>query len=512
MAETEAEPLLPVPASAAHAAHRHRKSNQPASALVPATAANVPQLHSDPTAPAQMYLDFTGAAATQWDGEAVPATPAYDTDGKPATFSDVELANIREIWSRVAEKFSPFNLDVTTVDPGQYVKGQALRIVIGGDGTWTGGTYGGYSIPGGFQTDSPTSWIFPAHLNGGDPQYVAEAIAHEAGHDFGLEHQSIFSGTTKINEYNSGTSQKAPIMGRSYYAQRGLWWVGPNSNSGATQDDMAIIAGPVNGFGYRPEDHGQSAATADPLTGTGGLLSGSGVISATSDTDFYSFTTPSQSSVMFTAKVAQYGPTLHLKLALLDSTGHVIVAADSDSLGQTLSADLPAGSYRIEVASHGDYGDVGQYTLSGAVAVAASPAYGQISASAMSDPAPLTAFVTSAGVRLNWSTTWANDTRLGIYRSVDGGATWTQVALTRRHATRYTDSAAPRGTVCCYRVGPSTAADDPGREDVVVICRASPVRAGVFGRQSIVKSIAVASLDCNLSRLTLNSACIWAGV
>ena len=477
MAETEAEPLLPVPASAAHSTHPHRKSNELASTLVPAIAANVPQLHSDPTAPAEMYLDFTGTPATQWDGQAVPATPAYDTDGKPATFSDVELENIREIWSRVAEKFSPFNLDVTTVDPGQYVKGQALRIVIGGDGAWTGGTYGGYSIPGGFQTDTPTSWIFPAHLNGGDSHYVAEAIAHEAGHDFGLEHQSIFSGTTKISEYNSGTIQRAPIMGRSYYAQRGLWWIGPNSDSGATQDDMAIIAGPANGFGYRPEDHGQSAATADPLAGTGGLFRGSGVISTTTDTDFYSFDTLSRSSVVFTAKVAQYGPTLHLKVALTDSAGNVIRAADSDSLGQTLSVVLPAGSYRIEVASHGGYGDVGQYTLYGAVAAIPASTQGQLSASAATDSARLSAVAAAAGVRLYWSATWASDSRLSIYRSVDGGADWTQVALTRRRATRFVDSSAPRGAVCCYQIGPSSAADDPGGEDVVLY-PASPVRVG----------------------------------
>ena len=41
-------------------------------------------------------------------------------------------------------------------------------------------------------------------------------------------------------------------MGNSYYATRGLWWNGQNSQgSTVMQDDMAVIAGPANGFGYR---------------------------------------------------------------------------------------------------------------------------------------------------------------------------------------------------------------------------------------------------------------------
>jgi hypothetical protein len=446
------EPLVAVAASAAHPSHLHRKSVQPTLPLVPGTQASVPQLHSDPTAPARIFLDFSGAAATGWGGQAVPATPAYDSDGNPASFSNTELANIREIWNRVAEKFSPFNLDVTTVDPGAYLKGQTLRMVVGGDGAWTGGTYGGYSIPGGFQSSTPTSWIFPANLNGGDPHYVAEAIAHEAGHNFGLEHQSVFSGSTKLGEYNSGTNQQAPIMGRSYYSQRGVWWVGQDS-AGPVQDDMSVIAGADNGFGYRPQDHGQSIATADPLTTIGGILRGSGVISTTSDADFFAFTAPQPSTVTFTANVAQFGPMLHLKLVLLDSSGAVIQTADSNSLGQTLSADLPAGAYRIEVASHGDYGDLGQYSLSGVVANRVDARQGAMS-TASSDASGLVARVADSRVRLNWSGGWSRGSRIVVERSTDSGATWSQVSSLRGNATSLTDSIkrAARGTVCCYRL------------------------------------------------------------
>src|SRR5204863_3282260 len=82
---------------------------------VAATAANVPVLSSDSSAHAKLYLDFAGDPASTWNGYNVPVTPAYDADSDPTTFSTTELSNIREIWARVSEAFSMFNLDVSTV-------------------------------------------------------------------------------------------------------------------------------------------------------------------------------------------------------------------------------------------------------------------------------------------------------------------------------------------------------------------------------------------------------------
>src|SRR5690348_13724815 len=93
----------------------------------------VPLLHNYPAAGVKIYLDFDGAPAESWGDYSAPATPAYDIDRDPTTFSDKELANIREIWARVAEKFSPFNVDVTTEDPGSYAAAQAMHEIIGGD-------------------------------------------------------------------------------------------------------------------------------------------------------------------------------------------------------------------------------------------------------------------------------------------------------------------------------------------------------------------------------------------
>jgi PKD repeat protein len=69
----------------------------------------------------------------------------------------------------------------------------------------------------------------------------------------------------------------------------------------------------------------------------------------------------------FTADIATYGGMLDLKLSLYNSSGGLVTSADSSSLGESISATVSAGTYYLVVASHGSYGDVGQYSLSGTV-------------------------------------------------------------------------------------------------------------------------------------------------
>src|SRR5213079_356348 len=104
--------------------------------------------------------------------------------------------------------------------------------------------YGGISFVNGFTDPYPNvSYVFPANLSGGDPKKVGEATSHEAGHGFGLQHQSVYDGTTKLLEYNPGTPAKAPVMGRSYDAQRGLWWTGQSIVFSQIQHDPYVLWG-----------------------------------------------------------------------------------------------------------------------------------------------------------------------------------------------------------------------------------------------------------------------------
>lgn len=329
----------------------------------------VPALSSNPQAFAQLYLDFNGDPASAWTWYSVPETPAFSRDADTTTFSDGDISTIREIWARVAEKYSPFNINVTTVDPGNLNDRQTLRAVIGGGGAWAGPGQGGISQPGGFSDANPnTVYIFEDNLGNGDPKMVAEVTAHEPGHSFGLAHQTKYSSSgTLLESYSTGDGAIAPIMGNSISASRGLWSYGTRYNATDFQDDLAILASSTNGFGYRADDHGGNASLASALTVSGNAVNAAGIIGLASDADYFSFTTGA-GLVSFNIDVAPYGPMLDAKAEIRDASGALIASAASASLGETISATLPAGNYYLVVRSHGNYGDIGQYTVTGTVA------------------------------------------------------------------------------------------------------------------------------------------------
>src|SRR5438874_6455891 len=90
--------------------------------LVPSNDPNliVPAFSSLPGARANLYLDFNGHFDGTWGTYSNIDTPAYDIDGNPSVFSAAEQSNIYQIWQAVAEDYAPFNVNVTTVDPGNF--------------------------------------------------------------------------------------------------------------------------------------------------------------------------------------------------------------------------------------------------------------------------------------------------------------------------------------------------------------------------------------------------------
>lgn len=54
-------------------------------------------------------------------------------DNIPDSFSASELSDILAIWRAVSEDYAPFNVDVTTEDPGEaYLAANGMRAAIGG--------------------------------------------------------------------------------------------------------------------------------------------------------------------------------------------------------------------------------------------------------------------------------------------------------------------------------------------------------------------------------------------
>src|SRR5207302_6605865 len=102
------------------------------------------------------------------------------------------------------------------------------------------------------------------------------------------------------------------------------------------QDDVAVIAGATNAFGFRPDDHGNDASTATALARVASHLSGSGIIETLGDADYFSFFTGA-GQISLSVNVAGVGANLDAKLELRSAAGALIASADpSGSLGATI--------------------------------------------------------------------------------------------------------------------------------------------------------------------------------
>ena len=336
---------------------------------------NVPALNSNPDAAATLYLDFDGNfEAGSWTNSRGTyrniSTPAFDLDGTPETFSLQERLIIRDAWATVAEDFAPFDINVTTVAPESFENGEALRIAIGGhDNDWykATGTPSGTSTFDSFTNAEPNlAFVFSEAIginNRTNLEYataLGNVISHEAGHSFGLEHARDFDASgVLVNEYSVGDAETTPIMGNSFQTDRVNWQRFTTEDARTFQDPMAGIASDANGFGYRADDHSNQAADATVLD----LGGAAGIIEQTSDRDVFVFNAMT-GSYSFELNVAEVSPNLDAKLEIFHN-GRLIAQSDPEnepgaSIGKL---SLGFGTYYVAVSSHGDYGDVGQYSL-----------------------------------------------------------------------------------------------------------------------------------------------------
>lgn len=350
------------------------------------------KLHSKPGAKKTIYLDFDGYTAinTAWSATTIQA-PAFDLDANPAVFNDAERKAIISVWGRVAEDYIPFDVDITTEQPADsaLIRDSSTdtvygtRVVITKKGTIScscGGIAYVNVVPMVNNTRYQPAWVFQESL-GNNEKYIAEAAAHEAGHNLGLFHDGLKTATSTVGYYTghgTGATGWAPIMGVGYYKNLTQWSKGGYPNANNLQDDFAVLAS--NGFVQRPDDIGNTLATANPFnvsaSATAQTTQKSGTIESASDVDMYRIDTAG-GVLNVTVKPAATGPNLDTALTLFDSNGSVIVAsAPETELSATISQTLTAGTYYVAVkgsahaAVGSDYGypvtaSLGQYVLTG---------------------------------------------------------------------------------------------------------------------------------------------------
>ena len=415
------------------------------------------KLHSRPGAKRTIYLNFVGATLTNtaWNsnGNTITAMP-FDLDGVPYSFSNGELERIQYIWKRVAEDYSPFDVDVTTEPPpaDRLTRSSSSDDVFGTTVLITNRT-GVYSCScGGVAYLSvfddvgdfyKPALVFYDALGGGNEKYVADAISHEAGHNMGLGHD----GTSSAGYYTghgSGATGWAPIMGVGYYQQLVQWSKGEYAGANNTQDDYVVMQG--SGLPIRPDDHGNlpSAASAMPSSTSNGVttFTGSGVIERQSDVDSFSFSA-APGTVTVNVSPAPRGPKLDIVATLRNGAGTVLATSNpTESLPAALTATITtSGTYYVSVDGVGkgdplatgytDYGSVGQYTVSvTAQATVSQPPTAVISATPTTGTAPLTVNFSAAGSLDSDGTIVSHAWSFGDGGSQTGGTTAQRVYST----------------------------------------------------------------------------------
>lgn len=244
----------------------------------------VPALSSLPGAPYTLYLNVAGF---NFDGSwssgelGLPGTtPSVGDVAANAVFDAAQVAEIKNIWSRMAQSFVGFNINVTTVDPavaagqagtdlarqafydatpnmmhmviGSQVRGGAYITVENPLGKWysTGADgVSGLNVIAGVASGAGghTNWMFtedqqgPGFING---DYIGAIAAHENAHALSLSHQGDWTGDTKVNTYSNGDAvgttttpgTYVPIIGNASDRQRVAWRVGDT-----TQDQHTVV-------------------------------------------------------------------------------------------------------------------------------------------------------------------------------------------------------------------------------------------------------------------------------
>ncbi|MDP3967436.1 MAG: fibronectin type III domain-containing protein [Nocardioides sp.] len=478
----------------------HATAESAATTLV-APLADTFALHSNPGASRTILLDFDGAhvSGSWWnavDMGVLPGThPAWDPAGDGPLFSAGERLMVQQIWAMVAEDFAPFDVDVTTEDPGEAgmvrssssdtVYGTRVLITPSDDpfATICDRACGGvayldvFDLVGG---QHQPAWVFPQAL-GNDPKNIAEAATHEAGHNLGLSHDG-----TASQSYYAGHGIWAPIMGLGYDRPLVQWSAGAYPDADNQEDDLEILTGYLDG---RPDEASDSVTTPSPLP------EGEAYIGTREDVDAYLLGSCTAGS-MVEVSPAAVAPNLDVRATLHDADGtQRAVAAPPSGLGDGITASGLGASLtvptdgdqwvvRVEGAGDGtwatqgydDYASLGAYTISapgcdGEVAEGVPSAPGDVAAgSAQTDaltlswsaPAteggtPVTAYVVTRSGSAD-SVTLPSEARSHTFTGLTAGTTY-QLSVRAVNAT----GAGPTVTVSATTSAPPAAAPSAPR-------------------------------------------------
>ena len=315
----------------------------------------VNKFQSKPGAPKVLYWDITNAA-TVWPPE-----------------------GMWEAWQTFSSQYSMFDVNVTT-DPDVYEaagvanRGSCHQVSTTGQSSCGLSSFGTSRACNIFKKSSPA--------------YQGGTLAHETGHQVGLNHDGSSSG----GEYFSGLAafQWVPTMGVHAaaigYAQGALQWSkGEYSGANQTEDDLNIITVTRKFLSFRTKTHNGvvplnlTGTVVDPLLNRGQIVKNT-------DVDVFSFQIAGgagHAKLTINRTERAYGSMLDIDATLFDGTGKSLGQSNKPAnRSAEFDLPLPVGNYTLAIkggaegtpsAGFSNYSSLGFYAIegviSGAVAV-----------------------------------------------------------------------------------------------------------------------------------------------
>jgi hypothetical protein len=177
-----------------------------------------------------IYIDFDGqnVNSTNWNnGQTINCAPAELTADQK-----------QQVVNEVAALYAAYKVTVTDNESvfNSANSARRIRIIVTPTSYWYGGVSGiSYLSSFSWGTDVP-AFVFSDRLYNG-PHYIAEIVAHEAGHTLGLRHQSEYNPDCSL----SLTYKMGVVMGNSLYVPQGAWITGTTYTCNTFQNDHQVL-------------------------------------------------------------------------------------------------------------------------------------------------------------------------------------------------------------------------------------------------------------------------------
>ncbi len=384
-------------------------------AMAAVAVTNPPVHNSKPGSSNSIYLDFNGLllTGTVWNaaagGESAgsyeasnPCIP-FDMDGDRTTFNDAEQLVIQRIWKRVAEAYSPWDINVTTVEPVSGLWSTLLftsgKDANGANNPYYPGALGvAQTLSFGFAAKQPAFCYYNVANSAANEHVMANIANHELGHTFGLKHDA--GQGQAVNAYyqgHAGTSPLTswvPIMGECVQSSKAVVQFSKGDYTGyvgnPAQGEMDDLLKVDLSILRRPDDHSNTVAAATVLTALqDGTLSSAGIINDTLDVDAIRFTNSSTGSASFTVNpltdpIVTGCATLDVRIDLYRASDNALMATampQGNTAATIASVDLEAGveygllirgdsegnSFATTPVGYTSYGSLGQWFMTAAL-------------------------------------------------------------------------------------------------------------------------------------------------